>query len=165
MAMKNTEENRLEHIARRMEQDKSEDAPADSIRYAMNLFRTRAAEPKASVIQRVLAVMSVDLAPNRAAFGERSTGTQGVRQMLFEAGENSIDLRFEKNGAKFTLTGQILGTGFESAVIEITNATSSYTGQTNAMSEFKIENVAMGTYILALTGKDKALVIENFKID
>lgn len=165
MAMKSTEENKLEHITRRMEQDKSEDAPADSIRYAMNLFRTRAAEPKASVIERVLAVMRVDLAPNRAAFGERSAGTQGVRQMLFAVGENSIDLRFEKNGAKFTLTGQILGEGFESAVIEIMNATSSYTGQTNEMSEFKIENVGKGTYNITLTGKEKALVIENLEID
>ena len=58
-----------------------------------NIFRTRAAEPEQSFAQKVLGVLQMDLSPDKAAYGERSASAAQVRQMLFGAGENSIDLR------------------------------------------------------------------------
>lgn len=163
--MNNTHEQKLEHIIRRMQADTSIDAPSDAVKYAKNLFRTRAAEPKLSVIQSVLAVLKVDLAPNRPAFGERSVGSGAARQMLFESGDVSVDLRLEKNGNRFTVKGQILGEGFVSAEIKISNTEDCYSAQTNELSEFKVENIKKGKYILSITGDEKELVIENLEID
>lgn len=163
--MNNSKEKILEHIVGRMQQDKTIDAPADAVRYAKNLYRTRAAEPKLSMIHRVLAVMQIDLAPNRAAFGERSAAASQVRQMLFSAGENSVDLRIEKDGKTFKITGQILGEGFASAEVKINDTETSFETQTNDLSEFKVENIVEGTYVLVLTGDDKEIVLKNLEIN
>src|SRR5689334_9706084 len=103
-----TEKN-LQNIINLMERDDSIDAPADSIRWASNLFRTRAAEPKASLIQKLVAVFQMEIAPNRPAFGERSASASTARQVLYRAGDNAIDLRIEAAKTGFTVRGQILG--------------------------------------------------------
>ena len=62
----------------------------------------------------------MDLSPNKAAFGERSASATQVRQMLFGAGENSIDLRIiENEKGLLTMHGQILGEGFENAFVKL----------------------------------------------
>ncbi len=73
----------------------------DSVKWAKNIFRTRAAEPKRSFAQKVLGVLQMDLSPDKPAYGERSASAGQVRQMLFGAGENSIDLRITKNRKRF----------------------------------------------------------------
>ena len=163
--MNNTHEQKLEHIIQRMQADTSIDAPADAVKYAKNLFRTRATEPRTSLIQRALAVLRVDLAPNRAAFGERSATGAQARQMLFESGDNAIDLRITKTGNRFTVKGQILGEGFVSAEIKFSNTDNCYSAQTNELSEFTMENIAEGKYILSLIGNQKEVIIENLEID
>ena len=95
MSINNSEKQILEEIINLMMKDDSADAPEDAVKWSKNLFRTRAAaEPKKSLVQKVLAILQMDLAPNKAAFGERSAGTAQERQMLFQAGEsNAVDLR------------------------------------------------------------------------
>ncbi len=163
--MKNSENMRIEHIIRRMLTDRSVDAPADAIKYAKNLYRTRAAEPKASIVSRVLAVMRVDLAPNRAAFGERSATGGQARQMLFDAGENAVDLRVTavKNG--FDIQGQILGDGFEKGEIEIANEQNSIKAAIDEMSRFSISGLPGGEYSLTIKVDNTEIFIEqvNFR--
>ena len=61
MVMNSPLEQKLEHIIRRMQADTSIDAPADALKYVSDLFRTRAAEPKPTLVQRLVAALKVDL--------------------------------------------------------------------------------------------------------
>ncbi len=162
--MKNKNEDLLNKIVYLMQTDKSADAPADSIKWTKNLFRTRAIEQKKSLVQKVLAVLQMDLSPNKAVFGERSASVSAARQMLFGAGDNSIDLRITKANVGFTITGQILGTGFAGAEIKLISSTKSFTSQTNELCEFRLENISKGKYTFALNIQDKEIIIENIEI-
>jgi hypothetical protein len=105
--------------------------------------------------------MQVDLAPNRAAFGERSaTGSQG-RQMLFDSGENAVDLRVTAVDGKFDMRGQILGDGFTNSGIEISNDKTSIRARTDEMSGFKISALPAGEYSLTVKGIDTEIFIEQ----
>ena len=159
--MKNSQEQKIKHIIQRMLADKSVDAPADVIKYAKNLYRAQAVEPKPSIVRRVLAVMRVDLAPNRAAFGERSATAGQARQMLFDSGENAVDLRITavKNG--FDIRGQILGDGFENGEIEISSDKTSIRSKIDKMSGFIASAVPAGTYNFTIKGKNAEIVIEQ----
>lgn len=163
--MKNLEEQKLEQIIQRMLSDRSVDAPAAAIKYAKNLYRTRAAEPKTSVLQRVLAVMKADLAPNRAAFGERSASGAQARQMLFESGENAVDLRITAAKKAFDIRGQIFGEGFENGEIVIANDEISVKAVINEMGGFKLSAVPAGEYSLTVTGIDTEIVIEKLELE
>ena len=144
--------------------DTSVDAPAGAIKYAKNLYRSHAAEPKASIIQRVLAVLQSDLAPNRAAFGERSAAGSQARQMLFDSGENAVDLRITAAESKFDLRGQILGAGFEKGEIEVAGKKTSVKAVIDDMSGFKISGLQAGEYRLTMKGSDTEIVIEQLEL-
>jgi hypothetical protein len=98
--MANTNENLIEKIVYLMQKDNSFDAPKDAIQWSKNIFKTRAALPKKSLMQKVLAVLQMDLKQGQPVFGERSASTSQARQMLFQAGKNSIDIRISKGVLK-----------------------------------------------------------------
>ena len=155
-AMKRTAEQRLEHIIRRMQADTAVDAPAELTSFAKGLYRTRVAEPTPSIFKRMAAVLSVDLAPGRAAFGERSATGGQARQMLFEAGENAVDLRVTALDKAFDIRGQILGDGFESGSVEIA-------GQSVEIDNggFTVKGVAAGEHSLTVRGGEQEIFIEK----
>jgi len=161
--MKNTQEQKIEYIVSRMLADRTEDAPADVIKYTRNLFRSRAAEPKASVLKRVFAILQVDLAPHRAAFGERSATGAQARQMLFEAGEHAIDLRITTTGNKVEIKGQILGSGFEDGEIELTFGKTSAKTKVAGAGRFEFSGLPTAEFAMTITGPESHIVIE--KID
>lgn len=143
MVMKLTNSNKqtINELIRLMQADKSVDAPEDSVKWAKNLFRARAADPKQSFAQKVLAVLQVNLSPNQAVFGERSA--TAVRQMLFSAGASSIDLRITPGEKGVTVAGQILGEDFANAEAKLENSENTFTSKANELSEFKLENVSL----------------------
>jgi hypothetical protein len=162
--MKNNNEDLLNKIVHLMQTDNSADAPKDSIAWTKNLFLARAAEPKKSLVQKVLARLQMDLAPDKAAFGERSASASNVRQMLFGAGDYQIDLRIAKANKGFTVTGQILGEDFAGADIALFNDGKNLSVKTNELGEFRFENISKDKYTLSLTFKDKEIIIENIEI-
>lgn len=160
MSINNSENQIINEIIRLMQHDESTDAPQDSIKWSKNIFRARAIEPKKSFVHKLLAVLQMDLSPNKAAFGERSAGASGERQMLFEAGDNGIDLRIREGENGFALKGQILGENFANAIVKLgdleTNA--------NELSEFSFANVLSGKYDLTLQSGETEITIENLEI-
>lgn len=162
--MSKTDDRKIDRIIHLMQTDASFDAPADAIQWSKNIFRARVAEPKKSVASRILAVLQMDLSPNRAAFGERSAAASQARQMLFQAGDNSLDLRIKQEETNFTVRGQILGAGFAGCSVEIFNAIDSLETQANELSEFKLANVSKGTYSLRLQSGEKEIMIENLEL-
>jgi hypothetical protein len=154
--MANTNENLIERIVYLMQKDNSFDAPKDAIQWSKNIFKTRAALPKKSLMQKVLAVLQMDLKQGQPIFGERSASTSQARQMLFQAGDNSIDLRISKNEVK----GQILGEGFANSEVTL----GEYTTRSNELSEFTISNVKVGIYELVLKSGDKEITIPGIEL-
>ena len=146
-------------IIRLMQTDKSSDAPADAIQWSKNIFRARATEPKKSVLEKVLAVLQMDLSPNRAAFGERSASASQARQMLFQAGENALDIRIAKTDRGFKLHGQILGEGFANGTVKI----GAFETATNEIGEFKLE-IPSGIYNLSVQSGEKEIVVEDLEL-
>lgn len=164
-AGKMNNEDLLNKIVRLMQTDNSADAPSDSIKWTKNLFLSRAAAPKKSLVQKVLAVLQMDLSPDKAAFGERSASASAVRQMLFGAGDYQIDLRIAKTNKGFTVTGQILGADSAEAEIKLFNDRKNFTAKINELSEFKFDNISKDKYTLSLTFKDKEIIIESIEIE
>ncbi len=147
-------------IIRLMQTDKSVDAPADAIHWSKNIFRARAAEPKKSVLEKVLAVLQMDLSPNRAAFGERSASASQARQMLFQAGENALDIRIAKTEKAFDLHGQILGEGFANCTVKL----GEFETTANELGEFKLAKIPSGIYNLSVQKDEKEIVIEDLEL-
>lgn len=155
--MKRTSEQRIEHIIRRMQTDTAVDAPAELVQFAKGLYRTRVAEQSPSLMQRIAAVLSVDLAPGRAAFGERSATGITARQMLFEAGDNAIDLRVTAVGKGFDVRGQILGDGFEGGSVGLGDLIT----EIDENGGFEFSGVSGGEYSLTASGDTQEIFVEK----
>ena len=162
--MKNTQEQRVEHIVNRMLADRSEDAPEDALGYARNLFRSRSAEPKRSILKSILAVLQMDLAPNRAVYGERSASGAQSRQMLFEAGEHAIDLRIAAIGDRYQVKGQVLGAGFEEGAVEITDGITPVEATISGSGTFEFSALSGGEHRLIIIGREIQIVIEKMDL-
>ena len=161
--MKSVSENndpKINRIIYLMQTDKSADAPPDAIQWSKNIFRARAVEPKKSAVRKILAVLQMDLSPNRAAFGERSASASQARQMLFQAGESSLDLRIKAEKKGFSVRGQILGEDFAGCAVKL----GEFETTTNELSEFMLNAVPGGKYDLRLQGEQEEIVIEEIEI-
>ena len=154
---------KLEKIVSLMERDDSTPAPADSIRWAKNLFAAHAIA-KPSLLRRLIATLQIDLKPHTAIFGERSASAQHERQMLFVADDVGVDLRIAESKKTFRLRGQTLSESFvpvrailssESGAIE--------TGFVNG-DEFVFESIAAGVYTMTISSAETEIVIENLSI-
>lgn len=159
--MKRSNEQKLDHIIRRMANDNSVNAPADVITYAKNLYRTRSAAAQPSAFRRIMAILQLDLAPNKAAFGERSVSGIEARQMLFEAGDNAVDLRINTGGEKFLIRGQILGGGFDSGEAELANDDLKVRVKLDANGGFTFTGLGTGEYGLTIQNTDTEIVFEK----
>lgn len=161
MNKENSEEQTIAKVISLMQTDDSVDAPQDSIKWAKDIFRARAAEPKKSAVKRFLAVLQMDLPPGEAAFGERSASASQARQMLFQAGENAIDLRISRGEKGFSLHGQVLGEGFENCTVKLGR----FETTADELGEFRFNRVPKGIYDLTLQTGDGEIVIENLDIN
>ena len=161
MRKNNSDEQAINRIIYLIQTDKSVDAPTEAIKWAKNIFPTRAIEPKKSFGQKVLAVLQMELSPGKAAFGERSASASQARQMLFQAGENSVDLRIKQEENSFSLHGQILGADFAAFTIKL----SDFQTQVNELGEFKFAEIPSGKYDLILQKDDKEIVVEGLQFD
>lgn len=153
-------ERQINQIINLMRNDDSADAPKDAVRWAKNIFLTRAAAPQKSFVQKVLAVLQMDLSPNKAAFGERSASASQARQLLFQAGENALDIRVIKTENGFNLHGQILGEGYANAVVKI----GEFETTADETSEFKFDKLPTGNYDISLQSGERAIIIENLEL-
>lgn len=163
--MSKTIDQNLDRIVYLMQADKSFDAPADAIQWSKNLFRSRVVEPKKSIVERVLAVLRMDLSPNRAVFGERSASASQARQMFFQAGDNAVDLRIKQGEKGLNVQGQILGANFENGSVRIFNDENSFETAANDLSEFKFAEMPVGRYSVRLQNGEKEILIENLELN
>ena len=159
-----TSDQRIEHILRRMLADRAEDAPADAIKWAKEHYRTRVVEKPASFLQRIIAVVTADIAPGQLAFGERSGAAGQARQVLFEAGEHAVDLRIASANGTFDIHGQILGDGFENAEVMLTSGDTRLATQTDGTAAFTFSGITAGEYSLTASTNTTEIVIEQLTL-
>jgi hypothetical protein len=149
--------NKIIHL---MQTDESVDAPASAVRWSKNIFRARAVEPKKSVLERIFAILQMDLPPAEAVFGERSAAASQARQMLFQAGENALDIRIAKTGHGFNLHGQILGRGFANGTVKLGD----FETAVNEIGEFRLKEIPGGIYNLIVQGSEKEIVVRDLEL-
>jgi hypothetical protein len=158
-----TEKN-FQKIIELMGRDESVDAPADSVRWASNLFRTRAVESKPSLIKKLAAVFQMEIAPNKPALGERSAATSTVRQILYSAGDNAIDIRIERTKKGFSVHGQILGTDFADASVRMAGESKTFEASVDGAGEFRLESIPAGTYEITIHNAAVEITLKAFDI-
>jgi hypothetical protein len=152
----------LDHILDRIHRDEAINAPDEVIRSAKGLFRTRPQEAKTSVFKRLVASLQAELTPGQVAFGERSAGASQARQLLFDAGENAIDLRVNSTGSAIGIRGQILGDTTGTSV-ELSGPTNAVSAVDNAYG-FEFADVQPGEYTLVIDAPDHQIVIEGLQL-
>ncbi len=159
-----TSEEKFDHIVHRMQTDRSVDAPLSAIKYSKDLFKGKLTLARPSLLRRIAAVMNIDLASNRPAFGERSGSDDKVRQILFDAEEYAIDMRIKESENGFSLRGQVLGYGFENGSVELVSSSGSKTEKLDEFSEFDIIGLAAGEYSLVVRGSHSEIFVEKFSL-
>ena len=152
---------RLAELLRVMRADRSEDAPRDLIYHAVKLFGQRALA-KPSVVRRVLAALSYDSRDLSPAMGVRS-GQPRTRQLLYQAGENDLDLRIRPEGEGWVVSGQVLGQ-CEGGRIELAGRGGEARAWLNEMCEFRLGAVPAGSYRLRLHLSEREIEISELEL-
>ena len=135
MSIKNSNQMKIERIVNLMQRDDSTDAPQDAIKWSKNIFRSRAAEPKKSLVEKIVAVLQIDLSKNQTAFGERFSGAK-TSKIFVEAGHYAVDVRIEKAEKGWKLHGQVLGEVLPKSIIKFEGKDSVFETEIDEYGEF-----------------------------
>lgn len=150
MSIKNSNQQNIERIISLMQTDDSVDAPQDAIKWSKNIFRTRAVEPKKSLVEKIVAVLQIDLSKNQTAFGERFSGVKDLKQIFVEAGEYAVDLRIKKAEKGWNLHGQVLGEIAPKSVIRFEGRDSSFEAEIDEFGGFLCQTDSLENYKLLI---------------
>jgi hypothetical protein len=155
----------LERVVAAMRGDAAweEEPPAEVGARAVRLFRSRINPEPLNPLQRLRAMLHFDslLAPQPV--GLRS-GQPIERQLLFTAGELSIDLRISPSGALWSLAGQVLGPAMGGGLAALASPAATAEAALNVLSEFALPPVPAGDYTLTLRLSDVEVEVERLRI-
>ena len=154
---------KIDKILDLMRTDDSVDAPADSVKWVKNLFRVRQPAER-SIIEKIWAVLQIDIGPGEPVFGERSSAAGLGRQVLFTAGETSIDLRIAAGKRDVSIRGELVGEGLTGAAVHLRSDEGNYESTADGEGEFKFERVAPGVYELQIKTSTTLIAIETLKL-
>jgi len=148
-----------------MRTDRAEDAPPRVIARAVNLFRLRPpAEPQPSLVRRVLAALSFDSLQLAPTYGVRSGGL-AARQLLYNAGENDLDLRLTSKDESWVVSGQVLGGGCSGGGEALLQGSSGQAIATlNELCEFALPPVPSGSYTLRVRFNDVEVEVPRLEL-
>ena len=154
----------LQKVVDLMQTDEAEDAPAEIVSSAINLFHSPAATHKPSLRQRIVAAISFDSLQMSPAYGVRSGDRVSIRQMLFNAGECDLDLRLTQSGEMWNVSGQVLGQECASGQVELVSDSSQTQVELNDQCEFTIADVPAGSYQLRLHLPDLEVEVPRIEL-
>ncbi len=136
-----------------MRTDATEDAPTYAVAAILRAFDERQTknqpiqpDPISRKIRAILRLDSQNLAPS---FGFRSAGAANSRQLLFFAGDGTLDLRITPQKADWIISGQILGQICDGKV-ELKSDTVNLETEFDSQCEFALPPIPKGTYRLRL---------------
>jgi len=144
---------RARQLVEVMETDRTEDAPAYAVAAILRAFDERQVKNQnsqtASIGQKLRAVLRLDSAHLAPSFGFRSSGAVNSRQLLFFAGDGTLDLRITPNEANWIISGQVLGQICDGKV-ELKGDTVDLETEFDSQCEFALPPIQGGTYRLRL---------------
>lgn len=130
-----------------MRSDDVEDAPADLIKYAKNLFRSEVAAREPSLLTRVVAALTFDSLTAKPAFGLRSGASAG-RQLVYSTEMADIDLRVSPQSGEWEIAGQILGPRQARGKVDLESESFSVSADLSELAEFGFQSVPSGIYTM-----------------
>ena len=128
-----------------MRSDDVEDAPANLVKYAKNMFTGRSANREPSRLARLLASLTFDSLTAKPAFGLRS-GLSAGRQLVYSTEMADIDLRVSPQSGEWEIAGQILGSSQSRGKVNLKSDSFSVSADLNELSEFGFQSVPSGIY-------------------
>jgi len=144
---------RARQIVEVMQTDRTEDAPAYAVAAILRAFDERQIKNQttqtASIGQKLRAVLRLDSANLAPSFGFRSAGAANSRQLLFFAGDGTLDIRITSSESNWTISGQVLGQICDGRV-ELKGDTINLETEFNSQCEFVLPPIQSGTYRLRL---------------
>ena len=141
-----------------------DEAPPEEVSArAVRLFSPRSGSGSLSPLQRVRAMLDFDSLYAPQPLGRRS-GQPIERQLLFSAGELSIDLRFIPSGTLWSLAGQVLGPSTGGGQVALASPATSAEATLNELSEFVLPPVPAGDYTLTLRLAGVQIEIDKLQV-
>lgn len=144
---------RARQLVEVMQTDHTEDAPAYAVAAILRAFDERQIKNQItqmpSIGQKLRAVLRLDSAQLAPSFGFRSSGAVNSRQLLFFAGDGTLDLRITPNEANWIISGQVLGQICDGKV-ELKGNTVNLETEFDSQCEFALPPIQGGTYRLRL---------------
>jgi len=144
---------RARQLVEVMQTDRTEDAPAYAVAAILRAFDERQIKNQitqtASIGQKLRAVLRLDSAHLAPSFGFRSAGAGISRQLLFFAGDGTLDLRISPYEANWIISGQVLGQICDGKV-ELAGNSVNLETEFDSQCEFALPPISSGTYRLRL---------------
>jgi len=155
----------MERLIAEIRTDTAQDAPSFIIDRAVQSFPSKRSRlpAVADSVRHVLAVLYFDNAGLAPAFGVRS-GRLGVRQLIFSADTEEIDLRVEPANRDWIVSGQILGKFPEKGRALLYGTAGTNEASLNELSEFVFMPVQAGMYRLVLKLTKSEIEIEELRV-
>ena len=145
-----------------MNSDATEDAPAELVQYAKNIFRSKVVTHGPSLLQIIVASLTFDSLTNAPAFGLRSQTTAG-RQLIYSTETADIDVRVSPENEQWQIGGQVLGADCTGGDVSIESDDFSASAQLNELCEFSFGSVPAGAYKIAIRLPD--ILIETPRLE
>ncbi len=141
-----------------------DEAPPPAVRARAVALRSGLAAVTGALLRRVAALVRSEAgaAPFAPAFGVRG-GALSARQWLFRADECEIDLRVAPRGERWSVAGQVFG-ALQAERVELAGAEHRASAVLGATREFAFDDLAAGSYSLALQGGEVEVVIPQFDV-
>lgn len=138
-----------------MRSDTDENAPAEVVEHAKNIFRKREAEQRFS-LQIVLAALTFDSLTAAPAFGLRSQTTAG-RQLIYSTDKLDLEVRVARDNDEWQISGQILGSACPEGKVNLVGENLSASTKMNELCEFSFDSVPAGAYKISLLLPDLSI--------
>lgn len=146
-----------------MRTDTGLDAPPALIARVVEAFTRQIPAQLPQPFQRVIASLLFDSVQLTPSLGVRAGAAGAARQMLFSAGEVTIDLRIVPAGEAWAVSGQVLGLSASVSQVEMRGATIARS-TLNELSEFALPPLPSGDYQFALRLADTEIGIETLTL-
>jgi hypothetical protein len=154
----------IEHIRELYRTDDSTSAPPTALAPVRSFFSSGVVLHGAGQLRRITAVLTFDSKHAPLVIGMRS-GMAVKRQLVFRAEELDLDLHVVPTGAKWIISGQVLGSDADGQA-ELHEETGALlaTAPLNNLRQFTLPPVAAGTYTLIVQLDDTVIEIPGLEI-
>jgi hypothetical protein len=154
----------LERVVAAMRRDAAwdEEPPVEVVARAVALFPWQSSSGQLKPLERLRALLHFDSLHVPQPVGVRS-GQPAERQLLFTAGELSVDLRIAPSGALWSLAGQVLGPAPGGGEAALSGPAAAETAL-NELNEFTLPPVPAGDYTLTLRLADIEVEVDKLQV-